>query len=258
MPALAVLSVDCGRGPHAAVAAARFVAAGGCPRLRSLTLRGVRIDAPQLSLIADALTRPSVAAALTELTLTFVCTRDGADRLLGALGALAQLQTLDLRLLIASNVIDVASELVRTLGALKALKKLTLNIRAVLHTGMYGMRYAPVIKALNSSCTTLRLVVSGAPTREAATAAASAALATFGALAPARLPSVRTLTLIAASHIEHHWFDPAFFLRVMPELKALKIAGAMTAINVDARSLPDWRAQLPNLQVLGLKDVRLM
>jgi hypothetical protein len=265
MPALAVLSVDCGGGPHAVVAAARLVAAGRCPRLRSLKLGGSRIDAGQLSCIADALTRPSVAATLTELKLTFACTRVGADRVLGALGALAQLQTLDLALFLVGHSLDVRA-LTRALGALSALKSLSLHIRAFVDNAAYIMcpaEIAAVVKALPCSCTTLKLVVSGVPTREAATAAASAAVASYdAALAQEqeRPLSVRTLTLVVTSSIEHCWFDPAFFMRMLShaELQALKIVGASTAINVDARSLPDGRAQLPRLQLLGLQNVRLV
>jgi hypothetical protein len=255
MPVLALLHVEGVGGARAAAAVARFVAGGRCPRLRSLTLGVCELGVPELGALADALLQPSVAAGLTELGLHFLITHEGVERVLGALGGLAQLQTLDLSLL-ALDAFPV--ELVRAIGRLAALRTLKLIVRIGMDngSGMQPADLAAVVGALQGACTNAALVVTSEPTLEAARAASAAATATLADRTPPS--SLRRLLLIVSPRLEHRWLDPAF-VRTMTGLDRLTIAStAAAAINVDARSLAESQALLPNLKIMRLQNVRLV
>jgi hypothetical protein len=249
MPALAQLCVSAVGHAGPAVAAARLVARGGCPGLRSLLLGSTRTQAQDLGAFADAL---QAAAGLTELDMHTLRAHDGhADRLFGALGGLAQLQSLSLTCIVD----ELPAELVRAIGRLSALKRLKLG---VYESGVFGnlrpAEMAAVFRALQrgGACDSLFIMLASAPTLEAARAVSEATRAALQGLE--RQPCLAELSL-AVDTRQCCWFDLAFVRAVKLQRLTVKTDPASAAVRVDARSLAAVQA---HVSVLRLQNVELV
>jgi hypothetical protein len=249
MPALARLCVGAVGRAGPAVAAARLVARGGCPGLRSLLLGATSAQPQDLGVFADAL---QAAPGLTELDMHIIREHPAySDRLFGALGGLAQLQSLYLTCIVD----ELPAELVRAIGRLSALRKLTLGVcKGRMLDNMRPAEMAAVFGALQQAgaCDSLLLTLVGAPTLEAARAASAATCAALHGLQ--RPPCLTELSVVVDTR-RCRWLDLAFVRAVKLQSLTVIANPASAAVRVDARSLAALQA---HVSVLRLRNVELV